>query len=109
MGKVTKKKRPCFNRPQHQPQSTGNPLKRRRIEYVSNSNNTNNAYIITHDNVPALIPPKASNDGLSAYPIYGETEEHRLENALIAKIDGFINSIKRNDGKCKMFEAAKQR
>jgi len=68
------------------------PLKRRKIECVSNSNIQS-----SNDNIPALIPST------------NETTDHHLENALIAKIDAFINSIKRNDEKCQLFEAAKRR
>merc|ERR1712228_709942 len=72
--------------------------------------NTNSSYILTKSDdtkqaIPDLIPSKKSIAALKDYPIYGSAEEMKL----ISMIDGYVNSIKRNDGKCELYEAAKQR
>merc|ERR1712228_837207 len=72
--------------------------------------NTNSSYILTKSDdtkqaIPDLIPSKKSIGAIKDYPIYGSAEEMKL----ISKIDAYVNSIKRNDGKCELYEAAKQR
>merc|ERR1719410_2087042 len=96
-------------RPPQNEEMKGGPLKKRRIEYVSNSSNTNNAYIFsksdaTQQAIPDLIASPNTNTKISEYPIYGSAADRSAENTLLSTIDEYINSIKRSDGKCTIYE-----